>query len=137
MIDELPHAGKKRRDKGDEGTGHTIRVGVMGFHLGKKHTDDKTTRPTTADTLVAHEEREKPSPEEKAGIAAESRPELAIGYTAVCRYDSSISTSTRNTRTLSPTSERRVVSFSEDIPDTSQLEFGCRLSCPPLRRLRF
>ena len=76
MKDELPHAGKKRHDKGDEGTGHSMRVGVMGFHLGKKRrdVDDKTTRPTTADTLVAHEEKEKPNPEENAGIAAESGP---------------------------------------------------------------
>jgi hypothetical protein len=70
MMDDLPHAGKKSRDKGTE---ETVGVGVLGFHLGKRHTaavrdaDDRTTRPTTADTLVAHEERE-----EKAGIAADS-----------------------------------------------------------------
>ena len=52
----------------------------MGLHLGKRRTagamsaDDTTMRPppVTADTLVAHEERNKPWPEEKAGVAAES-----------------------------------------------------------------
>ena len=60
---------KKRRDKGDEGTGH----GVLGFHLGKK----RTTRPTTADTLVAAPHDEKDN-EEKPGILLESsRPDTA------------------------------------------------------------
>jgi hypothetical protein len=63
MIDE---PGKKRRDleKGDR---------AKGFHLGKRRAagttsardaDDRTMRPTTADTLVAHEV------EDKDGVAA-------------------------------------------------------------------
>ena len=100
MIDEPPHTGQKRQDltKGAEEMGHLTRVGAMGFHLGKKRTggaasardvNDRTMRPTTADTLVAHEERDKPlvfdaidDPEEKVGVAAESGPRLAIGDTA-------------------------------------------------------
>ena len=58
---------KKHRDleKGDNET-ENLRVGVMGLHLGKRRTagatsaDDTTMRPVTADTLVAHEERNKP-----------------------------------------------------------------------------
>ena len=53
-----------------------MRVEVMGFHLGKKRSagatsaSDRTTRPTTADTLVAHDEGD----EEKAGVAPDSGP---------------------------------------------------------------
>ena len=99
MIDEPPHVGKKRRDleKGAEEMGHSMRVGVMGFHLGKRRTagatsttdaDDRTTRPTTADTLVAYEGRDKPCvldaidyPEETAGVAAESGSGVTTGDT--------------------------------------------------------
>ena len=99
-IDELPHASKKRRDleKGAEKMGHSMRVGVMGFHLGKRRTagttsareaDDRTMRPTTADTLVAQEERDKPwvldaiyYTEEKTGVATESGAGLTMGDTA-------------------------------------------------------
>jgi hypothetical protein len=44
--------------------------------------DDRTMRPVTADTLVGPEERNRTSPEEKAGVAAELGPEHAIGDTA-------------------------------------------------------
>ena len=69
LIDEPPHTGKIRHDlkKGTKELGHSTRVGAMGFHLGKRLTagamsarDDRMMRPTTADTLVAHEERDKP-----------------------------------------------------------------------------
>jgi hypothetical protein len=85
IIDEAPHAGKKRRDLEK---GLPMGVGVMGFHLWKRRiagatsardADDKMMRPTTADTLVAHDEREDP---EEAGVAIESGPGLAIGDTA-------------------------------------------------------
>ena len=93
MIDEPPHASKERHDlekRGGEEKGRPMRVGVMGFHLGKRRTagvtssrdadDSRTMRPTTADTLVAHEERDV---EGKAGVsAAESGPGLAMGDTA-------------------------------------------------------
>jgi hypothetical protein len=76
INDEPPQADKKGRDleKGDDETGHLVRVGVMGLHLGKRHTaratsaDDSTTRPVTADTLVAHEERNKFWSEKNAGM---------------------------------------------------------------------
>ena len=84
MKDEPPHADKKRRDseKGAEETKHS-RVGIKGFYLTKRRTasagtfardaDDRSMRPTTADTLVAHEERDIPCPDdEKAGVTAES-----------------------------------------------------------------
>ena len=83
MIDE--HTGIKRHA---EEMGHSTRVGALGFHLGKRRTagatsardtaDDRTMRPATADTLVAHEEGD--YPEEKADdAAAESGPGLAMG----------------------------------------------------------
>ena len=82
MNDEPPHEGKKRRDleKGVEAERHSTRVGVLGFHIKKRSAagatsaraaDDKTMRPTTADTL---EERNKPCHEEKTGVAEESGP---------------------------------------------------------------
>ena len=82
LNDEPSHADKKRRDleKRIEETGHSMKVGVMGLHLGKRRTasardaDDKTMRPTTADTLVAHDERDKRYP-------AESGSGLTIGGT--------------------------------------------------------
>ena len=98
MTDESPHADKRRRDleKGAEEMGDSMRDGVKGFHLGKRRTigaasardaDDKMTRPTTADTLVAHEEKDLPLvldaiyyPEENAGVAAELG--VAMGDTA-------------------------------------------------------
>jgi hypothetical protein len=70
MIDD---PGKKRRDL--ERGGERERGRIKGFHLGKRRTAGTTSardaddRPTTADTLVAHEV------EEKAGVsAAESGP---------------------------------------------------------------
>ena len=83
MNDEPPHEGKKRCElkKGAEVEGHSTMVGVLRFHsIGKRRTasatsaraaDDKTMRPTTADTL---EERNKPCHGEKTGVAAESGP---------------------------------------------------------------
>ena len=99
MKGEPHHAGKKSHglEKGAKETGHSMTDGVMKFHLGKRRTagatsakdaDDRTMKPTTADTLVAHEERDKPwildttyYPEEKAGVAAESGPGPAMGDT--------------------------------------------------------
>ena len=97
LIDEPYHTGKIRHDlkKGAEEMGHSTKVGALGFHLGKRRTagatsarDDRMMRPTTADTLVAHEERDKPGvldeidyPEERAGVTAESGPRLAMGDT--------------------------------------------------------
>ena len=66
-------------------------------HLGKRRTagatsardaDNRTMRPPTADTLVAHEERDKSSVldpvcySERADVAAESGPGLSMGDTA-------------------------------------------------------
>ena len=90
MIDEQQlHTGNNKK-RHDEEMGHSTRVGALGFHLGKRRTagatsardpDDRTMRPTTADTLVAHEEGD--YPEEKADdAAAESGPGLAMGDTA-------------------------------------------------------
>jgi hypothetical protein len=90
VNDEPPHSDKKGRDleKGDDETGHLVRIGVMGRHLGKRRTagatsaDDKTTRPLTADTLVAHEE---PCREENAGVAAEPGPEHKMSSSSLSR----------------------------------------------------
>ena len=88
MIDENRH-------EGEEEMGHSMRDGGMGFHFGKKRcttgatsssdADDLTTRPTTADTLVAHEDSNKPwvpdvnyYPEEKKASVAAG---LAMGDT--------------------------------------------------------
>ena len=99
MIDGPPHADKKRRDlkKGTEEMENSMRDEVKGFHLGKRRTagattakdaDNRTTRPPTADTLVAHEERDESSVldpiyySEKADVAAESGPGQSMGDTA-------------------------------------------------------
>ena len=91
MNDHADKRGRNSEKKGVEETGHSMRFGAMGFHLGKRRTaaattsardaDDKTMRLTTADTLVAHEERDKPCLEEKAGIEAESG-QVAVGDSA-------------------------------------------------------
>jgi len=74
VIDEPPHARTNRRD--------SMGVGVTGFHFGKRRAgatfdrdaDDRTMRPTTADTLVAHEEKDAIYyPEANAGVAAQMR----------------------------------------------------------------
>ena len=88
--------GKKRCDL-EKGVEELARVGVMGFHLGKRRTAGATSvrdpndRSTTADTLqvVAHasEERDKLEVLDHAidypeGDTAESEPALAMGDTA-------------------------------------------------------
>ena len=72
VIDAYPHASKRNRDleRGSEEIGHSMRDNVYrSLHLGRRlatgaasatDSDDRTTRPTTADTLVAHEEYDEP-----------------------------------------------------------------------------
>ena len=137
MIDEPPHEDKKHRDleKGAEGMGHSMRDGVMGFHFGKRRTagatsagdvDDRTTRPTTADTLVVNEERDRPwgvdDPEKKAGVAAESGSEQALGDTA----DATASGPALETQ------EHRIASRSlSRLPPQNQLALSRRIAQAP------